>query len=108
MDIKIIIPSEVSQTKANIILHHLYVESNKNDTIELIYKTETNSQIKLTDFKIKLMVTKGETMGQGWGDKLGEWVCTYTHMYIEKMVNGDLLYNTGRSAQCSVVPIWEK
>ena len=33
----------------------LNVESNKNDTNELINKTE-----RLTDLKIKLMVTKGE------------------------------------------------
>ena len=41
MDLEIIILSEVSQT--NIIWYHLYVKSNKNDTKELIYKTETNS-----------------------------------------------------------------
>ena len=41
MDLQIIILSEVSQRKTNII-YHLYVESNKNDTKELIYKTKTN------------------------------------------------------------------
>ena len=44
--------------KANI-KHHLYVDSNKNDTKELILKTETNFK----DFKINLMVTTGETTG---------------------------------------------
>ena len=34
------------------------MESNKNDTKELIHKTE-----RLTDFKTKPMVTKGETWG---------------------------------------------
>ena len=34
-----------SQRKTNIIWHHLYVEFKKNDTNELIYKTETDSQI---------------------------------------------------------------
>ena len=33
-----------SKIKTNIIWHHLYVESKKNDTDELIYKTETDSQ----------------------------------------------------------------
>ena len=37
-------PNEVSQRKTNIISYHLYVESLKNDTNELIYKTETDSQ----------------------------------------------------------------
>ena len=44
MDQEIIIPSEVSQTKANTILNHLYVESKKKNTNESIYKTETDSQ----------------------------------------------------------------
>ena len=37
--------SEISQRKTNIIGHHLYMESNKNDRKKLIYKRETNSQI---------------------------------------------------------------
>ena len=35
--------SEVSQKKTNI-WHHLYAEYLKNDTNELIWKTETDSQ----------------------------------------------------------------
>ena len=38
MDLEIIRLSEVSQTKVNIIFH-LYAESKKNDTNDLIYKT---------------------------------------------------------------------
>ena len=38
---------------------HLYVESKKKDTNELIYKTEINSETEN-----KLMVTKGEN-GEG-------------------------------------------
>ena len=56
MDIDIIILSEVSQTekdkhqkKTNIRRHHLHVESNKNDTKELIYETETNSQTLISN-----------------------------------------------------------
>ena len=40
--------------------YHLYVESKKSDTNELIYKTETDS---LMDVGNKLMVTKGERGG---------------------------------------------
>ena len=43
MDLEIIILSEISQRKTNII-YHLYVESKKNDTNELIYRTETDTQ----------------------------------------------------------------
>ena len=43
MDLERTILSEVSQTKTNII-YHLYVKSKKNDTNELIYKTETDAQ----------------------------------------------------------------
>ena len=44
MDLEINKLSEVSQRKTNIISYHLYVESKKNDTNELIYKIETDSQ----------------------------------------------------------------
>ena len=44
MDMEIIIGSEGSQTKTNIIWYHLFAKSEKNDTDELIYKTETDSQ----------------------------------------------------------------
>ena len=45
MDLEIIILSEVSQRKTNIIWYHLYAESKKKkkDTFEIIYKTETDS-----------------------------------------------------------------
>ena len=59
IDLEIIILSEVSQMKTNIIWYDLYVESNTNDTNELIYKTN-----RLTDLEIKLMVTKGEMWGK--------------------------------------------
>ena len=66
MDLEIIILNEVNPTeKDNTIWYHFYVESKKNDTNELIYKTE-----RLTDFKNKLIVPKGKSWG--W-DKLGVW-----------------------------------
>ena len=42
-DLEIIVLSEVSQTKTNIVWYHIHVES-KNNTNESIYKTETDSQ----------------------------------------------------------------
>ena len=42
MDLEIIILSEVRQRQIS--WYHSYVESEKNDTNELIYKTETDSQ----------------------------------------------------------------
>ena len=78
MDLEITILNEVSQTeKDKYHMIHLYVESNKYDTKELIYETN-----KFTDFRIKVMVTKGETMVVG-GDKLGGWINVYTLLYIK-------------------------
>ena len=44
IDLEIITLSEVRQRKTNTICDHIYVESKKNNTNELIYKTETDSQ----------------------------------------------------------------
>ena len=57
MDLEIIILSEARQRKKNTILYNLYVESSKtnkqkNDTQELIYKTETNSQISKSNLRL--------------------------------------------------------
>ena len=59
MDLDVIIVGEVSQTKTNIICHHLYVES-KKDTNELIYRIETDSQTQKTN----LWLPKGK-QGEG-------------------------------------------
>ena len=66
MDLEIIILSEVNQTKTNI-WYCLYVESNKNDSKEFIYKTEADSQI----LKSNLKLPKGKQGGRR--DKLGVW-----------------------------------
>ena len=42
VNLEIITLNEI-QTKINIIWYHLYVESEKNNTSEIIYKTETAS-----------------------------------------------------------------
>ena len=63
--------SEVRRTN---ILYHLHVESNKNNTKELAYKTN-----KLTDFEIELKVIKEKTMGEGinWEDGVNAYMLPY-------------------------------
>ena len=65
-DLEIIILSEVSQTKTNIKLYHLYVESKKNSTNELIYVTETELQMQ----KTYLWLPSERETGC---DELGDW-----------------------------------
>ena len=76
MDLEIIILSEVSQRKTNIIWYHLYVGSKK------WYKwTDLQNRNRLIDIENKLMVTKGER--RGWGGINQEFgINKYTHYYI--------------------------
>ena len=55
--VEIITLSELRERKINIILYHLYVESNKNDT-----KKNLQNKNKLKDFETKFMVTKEEEL----------------------------------------------
>ena len=50
MDMEFITVNEVSLRKTNII-YHLYVETNTNDTDELIYKPETDSKISKSNLQ---------------------------------------------------------
>ena len=52
------------------------------------------------DFENKFMVTKG----MDW--EFGTGICTL--LYMERMVNRDLLNSTGDSTQCSVIIYMEK
>ena len=61
MDLEIIIISEISQRKTNIKWYHLYVESKKNDTNELIYKVVADSQT----WKAHLWLPKGKGVRGG-------------------------------------------
>ena len=72
------------------------MESNKNDTKELIH-TQKN---RLKNFKTKLMITKGE-MGGGTKWEVGTDI--YTLLYMKRMSSKDLLYSTGKSTQYPVV-----
>ena len=83
MDLEIVVLSEVRENK-----HHLYVESNKNNTKELIYKTETNS-----DFKTNLIV-KQLGGGKKWEGRNNIYSLPY-----KIMINNILLYSTGKSTQ---------
>ena len=77
MDQEIIILNEVRQRKTNIIWHHLYVESKKkSDANELIYKTETDSDLG----------NKHSYRREAWGtrDRLGVWDW-HTHTAIFKI-----------------------
>ena len=55
MDLEIIILSEVSQTKTNIIWYHVYVKSKEKHK-----STYLQNRNRLIDIGNKLMVTKGE------------------------------------------------
>ena len=69
MGLEVIILSEVSQKEKNK-YHMISLMWNLiflNDINELIYKTETHSQI----LKTNLWLPKGK--GEGWRDKLGAW-----------------------------------
>ena len=63
----------------------------KNDTNELIYKTDIDD---------KLMVNKGER-GGGINQEFG--INIYTLLYIKQITNKDLLYSTGNYAQYFVI-----
>ena len=60
----IIILSEVRQRKTNTICYYLHAESEKNDTNELIYRIEIDSQTQ----RIKLWLLEGRGRGKlrGW------------------------------------------
>ena len=76
VDLEIIILSEVSQTKINIISCHLYMES-KNNTNESVYRTEKDSQTK----RINLMVTKEK---REWEEQTRNMRLTDTNYYTQK------------------------
>ena len=67
IDLEIIILSEVSQKKKRQIPYDItYMWNLKYDTDELIYKTETDS-----DMENRPVVAKGAGVGEGWIGSLG-------------------------------------
>ena len=73
----------------------------RNNTNELIYKTET-----FTDLKNKLKVTMREQWGQGIVREC--WTNMYTLLYLKWITNKVLLDSTGNSVQCYVAAWWER
>ena len=67
----------------------------KNNTNELIYKTETDSQTQKQ--------TYGYQWGKGGGINQEYGINRYTPIYIKQITNKDLLYSTGNSTQYSVM-----
>ena len=84
--------------------HHSFVESNfkKNNTNELIHKTETDIQISKTN----LGYQRGNMWAGGINQELGMNI--YTLPYIRWITNNSLLYITGNSAQYSVITYMRK
>ena len=69
-----------------------------NDTNELIYKTETDSQMYRTNLKLS-----GGRVGRK--DSRECVIDVYTLLYLKWITNKDLLYSTGNTAQCYVA-VW--
>ena len=91
MDVEIIILNE--DRKTNIICYYYMWNLIKNDTNELIYKTETEK-----DFENKLMVTKWEMSGVRINYQL-----EINNTIIYKITTRDLLYSIGNSTQYSAI-----
>ena len=72
-DLGIIRVRKVSQTKMNIIGYCLYVEAKKNDTNELIYKTDSQS------YRTNSWLPGGKSWKR---DRLGSLGLIGTHCYI--------------------------
>ena len=97
MDLEIIILSEVSHTEKDK-YDITYKWNLKQDTNELIYRTETNTQTQKT---------YGYQRGEGEGGVNQEFgISRYTLLYI-KQVNKVLLYRTGKYSQYLVINYME-
>ena len=85
MDLEIVTLSEINQRRRNIIWYPLYADSKKNDTGEIIYKTETDSQTEN-----ELAVARGEKQGEGIVREFE--INMYTLLYLKWITNKILLY----------------
>ena len=84
MDLENIILSEVRQTEGWILCDVTYMCNLKYDTKELIYETETDS-----DIENRLLVAEGEG-GMDWDFRISRWKPLYTQWINNKV----LLYST--------------
>ena len=71
------------------------LKKKKIGTNELIYKTETDSQTQKTNLRLP--------KGKG-----GVGINIYTVLYVQQLVNKDLLYSTRNSTQHSVITYTRK
>ena len=76
MELEIIILSEVTQRKRNIIWYHLYIEYKKLYKWIYLQNKETHRCLKQT---------YGYQKRQQWGSKLGLWISVYSFLYIKYM-----------------------
>ena len=102
MDPQIIILSEVSQTEKDKYHGITCVWNLKNDTNELIYKTEIDSQTQ----KTTLWLRKGKGGEGGINQEFGN--NRYTLLYIKQIINKDLLYSAENYTQYSVITYMRK
>ena len=91
--LEIVIVSEVSQRKRNIIWYHVHIKSKQ------VIKTKTYLQNRngLPDLENELTVTRGERWGEGIVREVE--MAMYTLLYFKWITNKDLLYSTWNSAQ---------
>ena len=92
MDLKIVILSEVSQRKTNMVWYCLYTESKNKDTNELIYKTN-----RFTDLGNEFMVTGVWRVRERIAREFG--MDMYTLLYLKWITIKDSLYSIGNSVQ---------
>ena len=102
MDTEIVILSEVRERQISYNITYMWnLKIKKNGTNELICKSETDSQMQKTSFRLP----KGKgTGGMNW--EFGPDI--YTLLYIKQRTDKDLLYGTRNSTQDSVVTYREK
>ena len=86
MDLVIIRLREVSQTKKD---KFPMVSNYMWNLIKMLQNNLFKNITKLTDFKINLMVTIGETIGGK--RRIGRVALTYTHHCIKQMINQNIL-----------------
>ena len=96
MDLEIVILSEGSQRKTNIIWYCLHEKSKKR------YKwTYLQNRSRLTDIENRLVIAKGKGGGGGMDQEFGISRCKL--LYIDWINNKVLPYSTGNDIQYPVI-----
>ena len=88
--------SEISIRKRQIPYDITYIGILENETNELIYTTESDSQKQKTNL--------GLPKGKEWGEINQEFgINRYTLLYIKQITNMDLLYSTENTTQYFII-----